>query len=173
MLTLSSLCCCRVSRDTLRGRSSESTCHHKFTLITTQVLSEDIWFYRRAVIKDTHHSFDEVQVLGHHVIEVVCDEHSPDKQLRTQMKIAALQNVAKVPENTAPPDMVLYKWRPVRDKPWCSRSSWSRTRQTGRGELTLAQRGWTWRWPRPRQWSGCGPGGRRCPVGGLPSVQWI
>lgn len=29
----------------------------------------------------THHSLDKVQVLGHHVVEVVCDEDSSDKQL--------------------------------------------------------------------------------------------
>ena len=27
----------------------------------------------------TYHSLDEVQVLGHHVVEVVCDENSSDK----------------------------------------------------------------------------------------------
>lgn len=29
----------------------------------------------------THHSLDEVQVLGHHVVEVIGDEHSSDEQL--------------------------------------------------------------------------------------------
>lgn len=85
-------------------------------------------------------------------------------------KTAELQNTAKVPENTAPTDMVQPIWGPARDKPWWSRSSWSRTRQTGRGEPTLARTGWTWRWPPPQQWNGCGPRGHRCPV--VRATQW-
>lgn len=30
----------------------------------------------------THHSLDKVQVLGHHVVEVVGDEDSPHEKLR-------------------------------------------------------------------------------------------
>lgn len=93
---------------------------------------------------------------------------------RHKCKIVELQNAAEVPENTAASDTVLLIRRPVRDKPWWSRSSWSRTRQTGRGEPTLARTGWTWRWPPPQRWSGCGPGGRRCPVGRATRwSQWI
>lgn len=33
-------------------------------------------------IEGTYHSLDKVEVLGHHIIEVICDENSPDKQLR-------------------------------------------------------------------------------------------
>lgn len=51
----------------------------------------------------------------------------------------------------------------TRHIPWCSRSSWSHTRRTGRGELTWVQTEWTWRWPHPPLWSGYGPEGRRCP----------
>lgn len=83
-LTLSSLCCCRVSLDTFRGRSSESTCksdHSADAIKAMDKRSINSKCLSHNQSEVTHHSFDEVQVLGHHVVEVVCDENSPDKQL--------------------------------------------------------------------------------------------
>lgn len=36
---------------------------------------------------NTHHSFDKVEVFGHHVIEVVSDEDSPHEQLRHKQTV--------------------------------------------------------------------------------------
>lgn len=33
----------------------------------------------------THHTLDEVEVLGHHIMEVIGDEHSAHKQLWRQI----------------------------------------------------------------------------------------
>lgn len=42
------------------------------------------------VLVITHHSLDKVQVLGHHVVEVVSDENSPHEKLKE--KVDSLPN---------------------------------------------------------------------------------
>lgn len=94
----------------------------------------------------THHSLYEVQVLGHHVVEVVCDENSPHKQLWQKGRDSLRNRVEGIPECQSISTIEsLQMDTEYRDIPWCSHSSWSRTRQTSHGELKWAQTGWTWR----------------------------
>lgn len=61
-----------------RGQGSIPIQNTFLKTLLYQVLNE---LYNVSYVRLTHHSPDKVQVFGHHVIEVIGDEDSTDKQL--------------------------------------------------------------------------------------------
>lgn len=63
----------------------KNECHYKIFIIITLSHSTCDPSGQTEVHKyTTHHTLDEVEVLGHHVMEVISDEHSAHKQLWRQ-----------------------------------------------------------------------------------------
>lgn len=67
----------------------------------------------------TYNASDKVEVLRHHVVEVICDEDSSHEELRERRKIWVM-NQSRI-KLLSPPKS--------QNSPWWSRSSWYRIRR--------------------------------------------